>query len=68
MVADAFDDGADAAVADAEAFTGRAVDVSFAAGRAVEGDVADDDVVFRREDRFPRGDTMILPPDRPLPR
>ena len=54
MVADAFDDGADAAVADAEAFTGRAVDVSFAAGRAVEGDVADDDVVFRREDRFPR--------------
>lgn len=54
MVADAFDDGTDAAVADAEAFTGCAVDVGFAAGGTVEGDVADDDVIFGREYRFPR--------------
>jgi hypothetical protein len=36
----------DAAVAHAEALAGHAADVGLAAGRAVEGDVADDDVVL----------------------
>ena len=54
VVADAFDDGVDAAVADTEPFAGRAVDVGFTGGRSIKGDVADDDVVFCRENRFPR--------------
>src|SRR5690606_10480661 len=49
VVAHAFDDGGDAGVAHREAFAGAAADVEFAAGRAVEGDVADDDVFGGRK-------------------
>ena len=52
MIAYAFDDSRNAAVADAEPFTGDAVDIGFATGRAIESYVADDDVVFCREYRF----------------
>ena len=38
-----------AAVAHAEALAGHAADVGLAAGRAVEGDVADDDVLLGHE-------------------
>ena len=54
MIAYAFDDSRNAAVADAEPFTGDAVDIGFATGRAIESYVADDDVVFCREYRFYR--------------
>ena len=46
MVSDALHHGPDAAVADTEAFSGHAADVGFTVGRAVEGDVADDDIFF----------------------
>ena len=46
VIADGFDDGVHAAVAHAEALAGHAADVGFAAGRAVERDVADDDVLL----------------------
>src|SRR5438093_317738 len=49
VVADAFDDRVDAAVPHAEPLTGDAADVRFAAGRPVEGDVADDDVRLGHE-------------------
>ena len=51
VVAHAFDDGFDARVADAEAFACDAVDVGFAGSRAVEGDIADEDVVFGGKER-----------------
>ena len=51
----ALDDRVDAAVADAEALAGHAADVRLAAGRAVEGDVADDDVLLGDEASTPRG-------------
>ena len=44
VVAYALDNGLDAAVSDAEAFARDAANVGLAAGRAVEGDVADDGV------------------------
>ena len=47
---DAFDDGGGAGISHAEAFTGNAVDESFSGGGAVEGDITDDDVVFRNDD------------------
>ncbi len=47
VIADGFDDGIDAAVADAEPLAGHAADIRFAAGGAVKGDVADDDVFLR---------------------
>src|SRR5262249_17795478 len=57
VVADALDDRVNPAVAHAEPLPGHATHERFAAGRAVEGDVADDDVVLgderallRRED------------------
>ena len=49
VVADAFHDGMYTAVADAESFAGPAADVGFAFDRAVECDVADQNVVFRDE-------------------
>ena len=49
VVADGFDDGVDAAVADAEPFAGHAANVGLAAGGAVERDVAGDDVLLRHE-------------------
>ena len=52
VVADAFDDGIGAAVADGESLGRAAAEKRFAAGRAVERDVADDDVVFGDEARF----------------
>ena len=51
VVAHALDDGVDAAVAHAEALAGHAADVGLAAGRAVERDVADDDVLLGDEGR-----------------
>ncbi len=49
VVADGFHHGIDAAVADAEAFAGHAADIGLAAGGAVKGHVADDDVLLRHE-------------------
>ena len=46
VIADTFDHDRRAAVADAETLAGHAADVALAAGRAVERDVADDDVVL----------------------
>ena len=69
VIADAFDDRGRAAVADGKSFAGDAADESFAAGRAVKRDVADDDVFFRVERRrFAGGKTTSLPPERPLPK
>src|SRR5207245_10720875 len=45
VVADRQHDCVDAAVADAKTFAGHAANVGFAAGGAVEGDVADDHVL-----------------------
>ena len=49
VIADAFDHHGRAAVADAEALAGHAAHVALAARRAVERDVADDDVLLRLE-------------------
>jgi hypothetical protein len=46
MIPHYLDDGSNTTVAYAESFAGRATHISLAAGRAVEGDVADDDVLF----------------------
>src|SRR5262249_39634712 len=54
VVADRQDHGLQSAVADAEALADHAADVRLAARRAVEGHVADDDVVHRPEGRFAR--------------
>ena len=68
VVAGPLDDGHGAAVADAEPLAGAAPEEGPAAGRAVEGDVADQDVLLgRRTSRPCGGKTMILPPERPLP-
>ena len=47
VVADAFDDRGRAGVANREALAGDAVEERFAAGRAVESNVADQDIFFR---------------------
>ena len=52
VVADAFDHGMRTAVADGEPLGGAAADECFAARRAVQRDVADDDVVFGHKARF----------------
>ena len=68
VVADAFDHGPGAAVADTEPFGRPAAEEGLAAGRAVQHDVADQDVVFRHERCFLAADRSISrPPDRPLP-
>ena len=54
VIADAFDDGERAAVADGEPLAGDAAEVRLAARRAVERDVADDDVLLGDERRLPR--------------
>src|SRR5207249_3509558 len=54
VVADAFDHRGDAAVAHAEPFAGLAAEEDLAARRAVERDVAHDDVLLRREGRVVR--------------
>ena len=54
VIADAFDDGQRAAVADGKPLAGNAADIRLAARRAVERDVADDDVVLGDERRLPR--------------
>ena len=49
VIADAFNNGGGAGVADREALAGDAVQEDFAAGGAVENDVADEDAFFRQE-------------------
>ena len=49
MIADALDDDGRPAVADAETLAGHTANVTFTARRAVEGHVADDDVLLRLE-------------------
>ena len=51
VIAHRLDDRIGAAVAHAEALARHAADVGLAARRAVEGDVADDDVLLRHERR-----------------
>ena len=51
VIADGFDDRMHAAVAHAEALARHAADVRLAAGRAIQRDVADDDVLLRLERR-----------------
>ena len=51
VIAHAFDHRLHAAVAHAETLAGHAADIGLAAGRAVKGHVADDDVFFRRKGR-----------------
>jgi len=54
VVADALDHGVRAAVADRKPFAGDAAEVRLAARRAVQRDVADENVLFRHERRLPR--------------
>ena len=54
VVAGPLDDGQGAAVADAEPLAGPAAEEGPAAGRPVEGDVADQDVVLGHERRHSR--------------
>ena len=57
MIADAFDDGMNTTIAHAEAFAGDAAHVSFSTRGTIQGDVADDDVLFGHKGRFfGRGD------------
>ena len=68
VVADALDDRGRAGVAHAEPLADDAAEVRLARRRAVERDVAGDDVVLGDE-RAPRGrgSTITMPPERPLP-
>ena len=60
MVANAFDNGLHAGVADAESLAGQPTDVGFASRCAVEGDVADQDVLLRHEGSlFRRTDNQL---------
>ena len=54
VIADAFDHGRGARVANSEAFAGHAAKVGFAAGSAIEADVADEDILFEHEFGFAR--------------
>src|SRR6266545_7826211 len=54
MVAAALDDRRDTRVADAEPLAREPADERLPAGGAVEGDVADDDVLLRHEGRLAR--------------
>ncbi len=56
VIADAFDDRVRAAVAHREALAGHAAEERLAAGRAVERDVADDDVLLGLEGGFAAAD------------
>ena len=67
VIADTLDDRGGAAVADGEALARDAANEGFAAGRAVERHVADDDVVFGGERRLARREITSCPPDSPLP-
>ena len=66
VVADAFHDGSDAGIADAEALASAAVDVDLAGRGTIHGDVADDDVVLsfeagvrrRVDDEFAAGEAL----------
>src|SRR5262249_19541825 len=51
VVANALNNRADAAVADTETFAREAPNIAFAARRAVKGDIADENVVFRYKRR-----------------
>src|SRR5581483_1584665 len=51
VITDRFDDSIGTAVAHGEALTGHAPNVGFAAGGAIQADVADDDVVLGHERR-----------------
>src|SRR5439155_8980617 len=55
MVAHGLDHSVNPAVAHAKTLAGDAVNVGFAAGGAVEGDVTDDYVLFGNKHCFPRG-------------
>ena len=67
VIADAFDHRARAAVAHGEPLAGQAAQIGLAARRAVERDVADDDVLLGHEGRARDGNTTSVPPDSPLP-
>src|SRR5581483_10581296 len=67
VVADALDDRGHARVADAEALARHAAEEDLAAGRAVQGDVADDDVVLRHEGRLVRREDDDPPARHALP-
>ena len=66
MVADALDDRVDAAVPDGEPLTRDAAHERLAARRAVEGDVADDDVLLGHEGGPRRRVDAEPPPGEPL--
>src|SRR5262249_61351102 len=66
--ADALDDRVDPAVAHAEPLPGHAAHERFAAGRAVEGDVADDDVILGDERALLRRERAYCAPREHLPR
>ena len=51
MIADRFDNRSHAGIPDGETFARHAADVNFAAGRAVKGDIANDDVFLWLEGR-----------------
>jgi hypothetical protein len=57
-----------AAVAHAEAFAGPAADEGPAGGGAIQGHVADDDVLFGRKVAPSGGRMASMAPERPLPK
>src|SRR5439155_18573910 len=67
MVADALDHGVRPAVSDRESLARDAADVRLAARRAIQRDVADDDVLFRDKRRLPRRIDDDLPARQPFP-
>ena len=67
MVAYALDDGPRAAVPHGKPFAGHSAQIDLAARRAIQRDVADDDVLFGHERGLDDGNTARVPPDSPLP-
>ena len=67
VVADAFDHSGRSGVANRKALAGDSVEKRFAAGRAVEGNVANQNIFSGAKVDRRGGYTINRPPDRPLP-
>ena len=67
VIAGPFDDGTRAAVPHGKPLTRHAIEIGFALRRAIERRVADENRLFRVKRTCFGGNTMIFPPDSPLP-
>ena len=67
VIAGAFDDGARAAVAHGKPLPRHAIEIGFPLRGTVQRRVADENCLLRMKKTCFGGNTMILPPESPLP-